>query len=1241
MNTNKSAQKNSGCVEFELVEAPYHSQRARKLEEELGISPLFARILVGRGLDTAQKAQHFLTPSLARDWKAPTLLPGMREVAQRVVEAIRNQERICIFGDYDLDGISATALAMRGLAKCGARIEAILPRRLEDGYGLTPGAVERILAKRPDLVVTVDCGISAAPEIELLKAQGLDVVVTDHHEPGDLVPSDIFIANPKLDPSYNDDGSQLAGAGVALKLVQAVCEAMGCLGVWRELIDLATLGTVADVMPLLGENRALVFEGIKKMQTNPNTGIAALLALANVSPDQLTAERVSFALAPRLNAAGRVASPVDALKLLLEDDPLEAARLAAILDDHNRARQFAEADLSQAVTALIERTYHGEPAIVLAGEGWHDGVKGIVASRIAQKYNVPTILCSIEDGVAIGSARSVGAIDLFKALEQCSTHLIRYGGHAGAAGLAVKVDDLDAFRDELCAYLETIPDEERKSKRVIDAVAHIDDLTLSLAEEIAYLEPFGEANAKPLLFSQAITIKNACCVGKEGQHLRFQAYGNGAQLPAIYFRCPNAEDALGIEDMADISCLLDVDCWQGRKKLQLRVQSIEILKDPVFDNEENKEAKDPHEFLSELFDHADESLKRRDYDGILDAESFFTKVAGVTFEGRQEVIAQFSNHEVLALRRDPLNEYDPNAIDVYASRLEAQIGFLNRDLAAVMAPALDAGVDYQVTLGSLTGGDEGRAYGVNIEISRVETQTLREEQKEYRHAQRERLKGMSVEQLNEFLVRHFIGDGRLHKAQAHSLDLLDAGENVLSVMATGRGKSLIFHMHAAKMALLKAQASVFVYPLRALVADQAYHLQESFSELGLEVAVVTGETSKTAQDEAKAALERGELDIMLTTPEYLHFHSSEFAPANRFGFAVVDEAHHIGQSRAGNRPAYAKLGDALRSLNANGQSPRVLAVTATASTEVAQRIIETLGITKLVLDPSVRTNLVLDDQRNHEFKERFVLDLARKHEKTVVYVNSREEAVKLARLVRKAVGDLAWKTAFYHAGLTKAARHEIERRFRTGEVEFCVATSAFGEGVNIPDIRHVVLYHLPFNDVEFNQMSGRGGRDGARATIHLLYGQKDARINEYILQSLAPPRDALAAVYRVLKDVWIREGESFSITNADIAQRANRYLGKGVAKLDESSVSTAIGVFKELGFLSTQGRSVARRIDMHTVSGKFDLETSVRYSEGQGEIEEFGSFKEWALGASADDLLNRFNKPILPHHASIDVVSAD
>jgi single-stranded-DNA-specific exonuclease len=417
---------------------------------------------------------------------------------------------------------------------------------------------------------------------------------------------------------------------------------------------------------------------------------------------------------------------------------------------------------------------------------------------------------------------------------------------------------------------------------------------------------------------------------------------------------------------------------------------------------------------------------------------------------------------------------------------------------------------------------------------------------------------------------------------------------------------------------------VFVFPLRALVADQSYHLTEAFLRVGLSVAVVTGETSQGDRDQAFASLASGDLDVVLTTPEFLHFHAARFAAAGRVRFLVVDEAHHVGLSRAGNRPAYARLGEARSVLG----DPVTLAVTATASDEVAERIIDTLGISRTILDPTVRDNLLIEDRRGRDDRDAHLVAVASRSEKCVVYVNSRDASVRLARMIRKRVPELAWRTAFYNGGLSRSVRTAVEHAFRAGDVRIVVATSAFGEGVNIPDVRHVMLYHLPFNDVEFNQMAGRCGRDGALARVHLLFGEKDARINEAILSSCAPTRDDLATLYRVLSAIAAESTDGFEVTNADLAARCVR-LRPG-CRLDDRGVSCAVGVFRELGLVTGEGHGAYRRLTVVPDAPRTELNQSVRYREGLDELEEFASFREWALSATSDELLARLNRPILP-----------
>ncbi|TLM98952.1 MAG: single-stranded-DNA-specific exonuclease RecJ, partial [Actinobacteria bacterium] len=547
--------------------APADPAAIERLTTGLNISRVTASVLASRGIATAEDARAFFEPSLSRDWLAPSVIPGMDEAADRVAAAVREGESILVFGDFDLDGVSATAVATRGLRALGARVTPFVPHRFREGYGLSAAAIDRALAAKPDLIVTVDCGVSAAEEVEALRARGVDVVITDHHEPSDLLPVGVPVANPKLVP----DGlsRDLAGAGVALKLVQAVGARVGRPDVWLDFADLATLGTVADIVPLTGENRALVTAGLSAIRRSPRVGLAALCAVAGVTTDNVSSDTIAFSLSPRLNAAGRMADPAIALELLLADDPAAAETLAQTLDEHNRTRQAVEADLAQAALALAGRVYSGERALVLAGEGWHEGVKGIVASRLAQTYHVPALLFSVEEGVAKGSGRSVGSVDLFAAVSAASGTLERFGGHEAAVGLALPADRLEQFRAELLAYLDTLPAEQFSASLGVDAEISLEEASIELGAELELLEPYGAANPKPMLVVRDVFMNGRERVGKTGTHLRFTAFDGAASVGAIAFRCPDIDATALHEGAVDLAFSLEVDEWRGRRRAQL------------------------------------------------------------------------------------------------------------------------------------------------------------------------------------------------------------------------------------------------------------------------------------------------------------------------------------------------------------------------------------------------------------------------------------------------------------------------------------------------------------------------------------------------------------------------------------------------------------------------------------------------------------------------------------------------
>ena len=1101
--------------------------RAAALAEALHVAPLVARIMVAHGIETAEEAECFLTPSLDRDWADPLIIPGMAEVADRVERAVRTGEVIAVFGDFDVDGITSTCLLTEALRELGAHVRPFIPRRFDEGYGLTEAALDRVVAScDPSLIVTVDNGIAAKQEVGYLRDRGIDLAVTDHHEPSDAVPQGIPLTDPKL--AADGPSRELAGAGVALKLVQVLGARLGAPDLRKRYLEVAALGTVSDMMLLTPENRALVAEGIAQMRATARPGYIALASVSRVDLATITADALSFSLIPRLNAAGRMADPTLALDLLLERDPIEASRLAARLEETNQERRSIEAELTEEALARVEETYAGGRVIVVGGEGWHEGVKGIVASRLVNRYHVPTLLFSIEDGVGRGSGSSVGSVKLFETVERCSDRLMRFGGRAGAVGVTLPAERLPELRARLDAVLSELPEEAFEDTGEIATTVDLAELDIDTIEQVSLLEPFGQGNKVPLLAATGVTMADRFCVGKTADHMRFTATDGVSSVPAIMFRVPDIEEVCACDSVVDLVFEAVAERWQGRVKPKLMVRDI--------------------------LRHTDEDAPPQ---------------AG---EGAD------------ALPAAPAPEGAGENADAVAPAASGR-------RPASAAPAADA---------------------VPVSADR-----------------RALLAQLSYDELTRTLLHAFIGTAEPHRAQREALDALARGERTLAVMGTGRGKSLIFQVHAVREAVLRGQASILVYPLRALVADQAFHLVNACASLGVRAAVLTGESTRAARDLAFAELAAGSLDIVLTTPEFLAIHAGRFEHCGRVGFVVVDEAHHVARARAGERSAYLELPHVLAALG----EPCVLAVTATADASAACDITGLLGIERVVVDPTVRENLELEDDRDLASRENRLVSIVATGEKCVVYVNSRDQATSLARTLRKRVPELAGCVAFYHAGLARADRARVEEAFRTGSLTCIVSTSAFGEGVNLADIRHVVLYHMPFSATEFNQMSGRAGRDGAPATVHLLYSARDARINERLLDAAAPERDELVTLYRALQTMWrsnlTQTGErSFSATDRDIAAMCLAIDAR--TPVDERMVESGIAIFEELGFTSVSGVEAARRIEMVENPGRMELTASIRYLEGLRTRNAFDAFRRWALDAPARDMLARVNRPITP-----------
>jgi single-stranded-DNA-specific exonuclease len=543
------------------------------LAADLKIPEPLASILVQRGLGEAVVAKAFLRPELER-LSDPLAWADMRPAVERVAAAVREGAPILVHGDYDVDGQCAAALLTRVLRTAGATVHAFVPHRLRDGYDFGPAGLAQADRVGAGLIVTCDCGITAIEPVRAARAAGREVIVTDHHLPGDALPP----ASAVLDPRRADCPSQdkdLCGTGVAFKLAQALMPALGLSpNVPLHFLDYVALATVADVVPLVGENRILVRHGLKMLAESRWTGLRALVETAGLAGKPLRAGHVGFILAPRLNAAGRIGEPQDGLRLLLTDDPAEAAALARDLETLNARRQAVDQRILDEAIELAERTLRPEDhALVLAADGWHPGVIGIVASRLVERYGRPTFLVAWEDETGRGSGRSVAGFDLHEALHRVGHLLEKYGGHTMAAGLTMRRDRFEAFRVAFLGVARELlrPDDLVPAQRV-DLELPLGLVSEELEKLMRYLEPCGPGNPAPVFGVRGARAVQARRVG--ANHLRFLLDDGSGVLPAIGFQWADVVPDGWLTQPLDVAFRLERDEWQGRATLQARVASM-------------------------------------------------------------------------------------------------------------------------------------------------------------------------------------------------------------------------------------------------------------------------------------------------------------------------------------------------------------------------------------------------------------------------------------------------------------------------------------------------------------------------------------------------------------------------------------------------------------------------------------------------------------------------------------------
>ncbi|NLJ88850.1 MAG: single-stranded-DNA-specific exonuclease RecJ [Epulopiscium sp.] len=646
--------------------------------EKTDLLPITVKVLRNRGIDNINDMISFLNPDYSRLYN-PFLLKDMDKAVNRILSALENKEKIIIYGDYDVDGITSTSILFLFLKENGAIVDYYIPNRMEEGYGLNLEAINKIKDKGTDLIITVDTGITAVNEVALAKELGMDVIITDHHECQAEVPQAYAVIDPKQeDCSY--PFKLLAGVGVSFKLIQALAKKLNNENSICKYMDIVSVGTVADIVPLIDENRILVKKGFEDIPNTQNIGLDALLKVSGYKGGPVTTGLIGFALGPRLNASGRIGDAKRGIELLITNDKEKAKMIADELNEENKNRQAMEQEIFNEAISLIEKEFDikNTKVIVIAGEGWHQGVIGIVASKIVEKYYRPTILLTIEDGIAKGSARSVEGFNIFEALCESSQFLTKFGGHEMAAGLTIAIENIKDFRIFINEYASNKMDEETLiPKLYLEDNIDVSEVSLELISQLKKMEPFGVGNPQPI-FSLEAKVNSFSLLGKEKQHLKIILENSHKSLDAIGFGLGEYYDKLlqGQEIIAAGS--LDINKWNNNIKAQLIIKD---LKSSLEDELKYNYFISLYNLFLSLDDEATlldyQSLKKISLDEIQNLEDSLILVQSL--DSLLRLIRDFDNIKIMFNNESKIcytNKYDLNSkIEILVNPIMDKVNF--------------------------------------------------------------------------------------------------------------------------------------------------------------------------------------------------------------------------------------------------------------------------------------------------------------------------------------------------------------------------------------------------------------------------------------------------------------------------------------------------------------------------------------------------------------------------------------
>lgn len=547
-----------------------NEEKVEKISKEFNIGKLVATILVNKGLEEKQEIEKFLNPT-RNDFYNPYLMPDMEIAVNRIIKAINEKEKMIIYGDYDVDGITSITVLKKFLLERGADVSEYIPNRLDEGYGLNKEAIKKIVDEKFTLMITVDCGISGIEEVDYANTLGLETIITDHHEQAETLPKALAVVDAKRkDNTY--PFNQLAGVGVVFKLIQAIGIRLNLEEKeYLKYLDIVCVGTISDIVPLVDENRVITKLGLKLVEVTKNIGLKTLLG--TIGYRKIDSSAISFGVAPRINACGRMGHQEEALNLFLTESQEEAERIADRLNEYNRQRQDTEKKIFEEALEMIKKEGDNKPCIILAGENWHHGVIGIVSSKVTEMYFKPSVLICLEGEEGKGSGRSIPGFDMHLALSNCSKHIERFGGHSMAIGISLKRDEFSKFKEELEEYAQ------KSNIDKIIPIVHIDEevslknINKEAVKQISLLEPFGEGNKMPLFLYKNLKIQSIRALS-EGKHLKLTLKDDNFMIDAIGFNMGELSNEYLIGNKVDVVGTLEINNFNNSENIQINLKDM-------------------------------------------------------------------------------------------------------------------------------------------------------------------------------------------------------------------------------------------------------------------------------------------------------------------------------------------------------------------------------------------------------------------------------------------------------------------------------------------------------------------------------------------------------------------------------------------------------------------------------------------------------------------------------------------